>query len=421
MLDSISPTFCLAKWLNLTLHLERGTGHSCHHPQPEPIPLENLAGNPSSLHNSPQKILQRASMLRGEKPEACSYCWKLEDLGSEEVVSDRIFKSNQWRDIDVEKLLKTSDAHVLPKYVEVSFSNRCNLKCSYCSSRYSTAWSKENSIYGNMPHTLAAPVGFSSEMENPYIEAFWEWWPQLRNDLEILRITGGEPLLSESFWKILDDLFLNFDRKISLVINSNLMVGESTIKKLAARIGSLLLSGKLSKVKVVTSLECDGIAAEYSRYGLKVETFWKNVDLLLEMVPDLEITITNTMQVLAVTSYIDFLKKVLIRRRGVNSPRVVTDPSFLKEPAFLSMEFMPTRIKLRFAEDLELFFLSQKKQWSSYEEIKIKNLIVFLRKTVGNEDVEDARIKVIDYFKEYDKRRRLSFSDVFPELWEYSQ
>ncbi len=51
-LDPISPTFCTAKWKQVTLHLHNGHTHSCHHPTSHKIPLEELKDNPSALHNT---------------------------------------------------------------------------------------------------------------------------------------------------------------------------------------------------------------------------------------------------------------------------------------------------------------------------------------------------------------------------------
>ena len=48
-LKTISPSFCAAKWLQVTLHLGTGTTHSCHHPAPHEIPLEELKDNPITI------------------------------------------------------------------------------------------------------------------------------------------------------------------------------------------------------------------------------------------------------------------------------------------------------------------------------------------------------------------------------------
>ena len=41
------------------------------------------------------------------------------------------------------------------------------------------------------------PIPYIEKPQNPYVEAFWKWWPDLYQDLHTFRITGGEPLLSK--------------------------------------------------------------------------------------------------------------------------------------------------------------------------------------------------------------------------------
>jgi hypothetical protein len=88
----LSPTFCFAKWYHTQLYLQTGMTHSCYHPAPHYIPLDDLVANPSSLHNTPHKKLERKQMLNGEKCEGCQYCWNVEDMGRD-YVSDRTIRS----------------------------------------------------------------------------------------------------------------------------------------------------------------------------------------------------------------------------------------------------------------------------------------------------------------------------------------
>ena len=92
-LDEISPSFCAAKWQQVTLHLQNGHTHSCHHPQTHKMPLEEIEKDPSALHNTEYKKQQRKLMLEGKRPEECSYCWKVEDTEGAHF-SDRIKKSS---------------------------------------------------------------------------------------------------------------------------------------------------------------------------------------------------------------------------------------------------------------------------------------------------------------------------------------
>ena len=91
-LDSVSPSMCLAKWLQVSLHLTTGKTHSCYHPPVYNIDKKELSENPSALHNTWQKKQERALMLKGQRPKGCSYCWNIEDSGNH--YSDRHYRSS---------------------------------------------------------------------------------------------------------------------------------------------------------------------------------------------------------------------------------------------------------------------------------------------------------------------------------------
>ena len=94
-LDDISTSYCTAKWLQVTLHLQNGRTHSCHHPSTHKIPELELKNNPSALHNTSFKKKQRLDMLNGIRPKECQYCWNIEDLPGDHI-SDRVIKSGDY-------------------------------------------------------------------------------------------------------------------------------------------------------------------------------------------------------------------------------------------------------------------------------------------------------------------------------------
>jgi hypothetical protein len=92
-LDKVGQGFCLAKWTQVTMHLQLGHTHSCHHPRTHPISASEIARNPSALHNTSYKKRRRKEMLEGARPEECDYCWNVED--NSDRFSDRTFKSSE--------------------------------------------------------------------------------------------------------------------------------------------------------------------------------------------------------------------------------------------------------------------------------------------------------------------------------------
>ena len=134
-LAEISPTMCLAKWNQVSLHLSTGMTNSCYHPPLHKIDATQLNNNPSALHNTTEKLDQRFKMLQGERPDGCSYCWKMEDTGE---MSDRHYRSGEpWAMQDYEAIKKNPmTTSWTPRYVEVNFNHACNFKCSYCSPQF---------------------------------------------------------------------------------------------------------------------------------------------------------------------------------------------------------------------------------------------------------------------------------------------
>ena len=145
-------------------------------------------------------------MLDGERPTECEYCWKIEDLGKDKV-SDRVYKSVIYSDSALKEAKTKYDwtQDVDLKTLEIAFDANCNYACSYCNASFSTTWMndiRKNGAYQNLVSDgarafqqdgkWAQPYGVKNK-DNPYTEAFWEWWTkELQYSLEELRVTGGE-------------------------------------------------------------------------------------------------------------------------------------------------------------------------------------------------------------------------------------
>ena len=152
-LDKVGKGMCLAKWTQVTLQLQTGHNHSCHHPRTHKISEKEIKRNPSALHNTQYKKIRRREMLTGKRPEECDYCWGVED--NSDRFSDRVFKSNEsWSKPHFDEIVNQDWRQDFnPRYVEVAFSNACNFKCSYCGPAYSSTWMNEMKTHGAYPTT----------------------------------------------------------------------------------------------------------------------------------------------------------------------------------------------------------------------------------------------------------------------------
>jgi len=209
-LDTRSASFCGAKWYNATVWLGSGMTTSCHHPLPHKIDPIAVQSNPKLLHNTPEKKEQRKQMQCGERPSGCEYCWKIEDMGSKHI-SDRVYKSWIYTDEELTDAFERDyrDDFDL-RSLEIAFDRTCNFACSYCNPAFSSTWVKDlkqNGAYtdlvsdgrGHFIHPHNSSELFGRNETNPYVEAFFKWWEtDLHKTLRQLRVTGGEPLMSDS-------------------------------------------------------------------------------------------------------------------------------------------------------------------------------------------------------------------------------
>lgn len=430
-LDSVSSCFCMAKWSTVTLHLETGTAHSCHHPKVHDIPLEPLKNNPSALHNTAFKIEQREKMMRGERPSECGYCWNVEDLNKGEI-SDRIIKSSEEHCVaQYEQVIQNPlNKNFIPKYVEVSFSNTCQFKCSYCSSNFSSTWQDELNKFGNYHnHHGISTSTVHDESENPYIKAFWQWWPELKPELKTFRITGGEPLLSPNTFLVLDSLIAEPAPDMNLSINSNLGAPPVLVEKFIESAKEIMNRKAVKSMYLYTSIDAWGSRAEYIRNGLKHEYFWNNVEKILSSIPEIQIIIMCTFNALSVSSFKDLLDHVRKTNQKYRHARrykaLEIDIAYLRHPFHQIVKILPDDYTEKMADIVEFIETNQR----SYSDpvagfdhihlIKARRILQWMREPLATEAKDQYRRDFYLFFSEHDRRRNTNFLNTFPEMAEF--
>ena len=439
-LDSVGCGMCLAKWTQVTMHLHNGMTHSCHHPSPHKIPLSEIRTNPTALHNTNFKKEQRKLMLNGERPQECNYCWNVEDNSNS--FSDRVFKSSEpWSKPYLNEIIKGGwDKNYNPKYVEVSFSNTCNFKCSYCSPMFSSKWMEEIETHGGYPtstnfndltwvrETNQLPYKYSEV--NPYVESFWKWWPDLYRDLHTFRITGGEPLLSKDTWKILEfiDETPEPNRGLNISINTNLGVPKKLIERFVDIAEKIINDNKVNEFIIFTSCESWGSQAEYIRNGLDFDLFFENVEYILSRLPKVTINVMSTFNALSVFGYGKLIDRIFeLKKKYQNNERywvsaIQLDTSYLRWPTHLSVKILEREQKELILEWAKKSFYYATHEFnhdhygfSDTEVQKIKRLYDYAISEDGF-DVQTNRNDFVKFVDEHDKRRGTNFLETFPEL-----
>jgi organic radical activating enzyme len=434
IVDKTSPTFCLAKWHHVTLYLQTGETHSCYHPAPHKIDLVELKKNPSALHNTSIKKQERKEMLEGVQTKGCQYCWNIENMGPD-YISDRHIKTAS---IFTEKRYKQIvnnpwDKNVNPEYIEISFGNECNFKCGYCHPKASSRFYNEIKQYGPITSVKNHRCDidwmdlYEREEKNPYVDAWWRWWPTARKTLNILRITGGEPLMHVSTWKLLKSLKDDPMPKLELNINSNLGVKPALVDKLITEVNYISENNGFKRFKLYTSIDTWGARAEYIRSGLDLKIWERNFHAILSETK-FPITFMITFNILSVTTFKSLLEKILEWRtqygwyNDLNEHRIRFDTPHLKEPLQYDMnilpkdEFMPYMYdNLKFMEDNVVE--GDPSKFSQIEFEKFRRVVDYMATTEYNQDkVTEGRRDFYNWFNELDTRRGTNFVTTFPEM-----
>lgn len=279
-----TATACLNKWTWSSLWLAQGTTANCHRVKPHAISVEDF----QNFNNTPEKIAQRETMLRGEWPtqvEGCDYCQKIEAAGG---------KSDRQMHLDIpwvppELHDDPTATHVTPRLVEVFINNTCNLKCIYCSPGLSSGVAKENDQFGEFRDPRPGHdhlIIWKAELElvdtrTDYVDAFFTWLENNHQHLYRLHLLGGEPFLQAEMNRFIEFFETHWSPDLEFNIISNLMVKERNMQNSVGRLSECVKAGRLKGLHITGSIDAWGPGAEYVRYGLNLETFENNLKYLL--------------------------------------------------------------------------------------------------------------------------------------------
>ena len=481
-LKVISNTMCYAKWAQVSLHLTNGRTHSCYHPPTHQIPLELLKENPSALHNTPQKKEERKLMLEGKRPSGCEYCWRIEDVGGR---SDRIYRSGEpWAQNAIDDIMSTgATGDIEPRYVEVNFNQACNFKCSYCSPHLSSTWEDEIKQHG--PYKIEGgehnnmfylkrdglmPLDVSQK-ENPYVEAFWEWWPKLYPKLETFRMTGGEPLVDKNTFKVLDYINEHPNSDLELSITSNMCPPqEELLDKFISKVKKIeeihiwkdenkfnpssgnhwYVQPACKNVTVFVSLDSVGKDAEYIRHGMNYEYLQNNIQKLLLQTNQVNVTFINTFNILSLFKFKDFLQFILnlrnqfsrenqgIKHIPIEDPwhkhpdfvihprqRIGFDIPLLRYPLWQCIQILPEKYEEYLVDAISFMkenrtdeTIQDFRGFRDFEIDKAERNLEWMRegKKMSMEEKKTARKNFVNFFTQHDSRRNTNLLETFPDI-----
>ena len=362
--------------------------------------------------NSPARNKMRLDMLNGKKPNACNTCYhqeqSMESFRKTTLREYGHFLPDAFEDTNEDGTLNDFKM----RYLDIRFSNLCNMKCRTCGSGYSSQWEIEDAKEGFKSNDPKNEVDVSRIQQDLY--------DQIPN-LQRAYFAGGEPLITEDHYELLEEMIRVGRTDILLSYNTNLSKLKFKDKDLMDLWGRFK-----NRVQVYGSLDHFGDKAEYIRTGTKWEEVMKNYRTLLES-DVTQLSITTSVSIFnygSLTSFFDYLID-----QGIapwNEPnRGAWQINPIYGPEELSFQAMPLQMKEKIAEQHLEYFTTLKKlrknpnkiMFAQVEQLmrSVESLHVLAKSTDKWDQIQD---RFINEVKKIDNRRGEDFKKVFPELAE---
>jgi radical SAM protein with 4Fe4S-binding SPASM domain len=398
-----SRTFCMYPWIHLHAY-PTGEAYPCCHAEMGVGQIGNCRNNTlEEIWNSDAQRRLRSDMLTETANAACGRCYEQEKSG---FFSGRQ-SANKHHGHNIARVHNTTDdGHVDQfemTYWDIRFSNLCNLRCRSCGHIFSSQWYQDQARLAGSDwakkHTVLNIAGRSKT----------DMWEQLYPHLDYVEqiyFAGGEPLMMEEHYLILEELERRGRFDVRLIYNTNF-----TQVKLKHRT-VFDYWRKFKSIAVGASLDAAGARGEYIRKG----TDWAQVEAnrrqMLQECPAVDFYISPTLSILNAMHLPDFhrdwVEKGLLRPQDLNV-------NILQDPAYFRIDIAPLEYKKQIQNRFEkhLAWLRPLDQLNRAT-VGFESAITFMNATDNTHLIDTFWRKT----RELDNIRQENILDVIPELKE---
>jgi len=332
-----SKTFCIYPWIHLHAY-PTGEAYPCCHAE-----MTHPVGH--CKENTLQEIWQgtamnklREDMLSETPNPTCTRCYEQERSG---FFSGRR-SANKHHGHHIKKLATTPFEMT---YWDIRFSNLCNLRCRSCGHIFSSSWYQDQArLAGPEWRGVNVPLNYAGQTET-------DMWEQLLPHIDYVEqiyFAGGEPLMMEEHYRILEELERRERFDVRLIYNTNF-----THVKLKDRLVFDIWK-KFDSVAVGASLDAMGPRAEYIRKGTDWAVVEHNRREMMRICPNVDFYISPTLSIMNAWHlpefHRDWVSRDLIRAQDLNV-------NILQDPVHYRLDIAPIkfkqRVRIRYEEHLE--------------------------------------------------------------------
>ncbi len=327
-----SKNFCMLPWTHMHLWPNGNTYPCCIWDSDQPVGRFSDSSSLMDLWNSEKMKSLRLNMLNDKPTDGCKRCYELEKYGSTETLrltSNRNYDKH-WEFVETTAKDGSLD-ELRMNYLDIRFNNLCNLRCQTCGPELSSSW------YDDQKAMYSGYEGKKIIQISPN-EKLWKELEPLLLDVESAYFAGGEPLICDEHYRILD-LWLE-NKKLDIPINYTTNFALLNHKKAQV----LEYWKKFNNVSVSASLDDSGPRAEYLRKGTNWSVIEKNREKMLKECPNIHFEITPTISAYNVFHFPEFHYDWIVRG--------FIKPNDIRLNILTHQQFMNVRIYPQLAKDI---------------------------------------------------------------------
>jgi len=350
----------------------------------------------------------RKQMIRGHWPSECIGCKKSEQHG---LGSHRQGSNHRYSELYQRLISNPQQVQATLKSIDLRISNKCNFKCRTCSGHLSSAWRNDHIIiYGDdlaQPNTKYGTNEISVEDNQTF-------WNNLEKvvllELDELNFAGGEALLLDRHYALLDQLITAGKYNIALTYTTNLSILKYKHWDL------LQLWKQFNSITLHLSLDGTGTQGEYIRKGLNWGSWLTNVMRVKNTLPHIEIDmhfVVSIFNIINIEKHInEIIDNDLVKLSAEGVYKIAFTP--LEQPGYLSIQNLSPKLKNKVKQNIDSMIANNHRVNKS-----LKETLISLSRHMSAQDLYPKHGDVYkDKTTRLDQSRKQNYLALFPELKE---
>jgi len=402
MINKDNKTFCIFPWIHQHITTSGDVLPCC--TANYKTPLGNVKNNSiEEIWNNENFKKLRLNMLNGVKSEHCNTCYKSEELAPSQP-------NNSYRKGALEEFKEFlplvehtandgSLSELSLKYFDVRWSNICNFKCRTCNDGFSSSIAQENStsIYKDNKNYQIF-IKASDDNQN----LLNQFKPYLK-DMKVIYFAGGEPLITEEHYNILEYLIENQHTNITLRYNSN-------ISNLYYKKKSIIeYWNNFKSIEVMASIDSWGERAQFIRHGTKWPEILNNLKTIKNYSHKIKLTINSVIGIFNCLTLTDFLEELEAHNIIIPGEDLIFFYNQMY-PEWQNCRNIPLELRLEQIQKIDTYIEKKGKWGQVYKSLELIKQNLKEPYDDSNKDIIKKEINRLDNL------RNESFQKIFPEL-----